>query len=309
MMEASLRAVEKALSEQGIAVRREDPMARYTTFRIGGPADLVAQATTSEALRYAASAAAELGVPWRVLGGGSNILVGDKGVRGLVVLNRADGYRLEGEPESGVARLSVESGASFTQVARRTAEQGWAGLEWAVGIPGTVGGAIVGNSGIPVGCVADSLESVHLLKPLDEPMTWSCAECGFGYRTSRLKEEKGRVVLSGVFRLVPEDADLLRERVRAYLAGRQRVQPDGPSAGSVFKNPPGAAAGALIDEAGLKGARVGGAQISERHANFIINAGGATAADVRRLIDLARETVLRAFGVELELEIELVGEF
>ncbi|MCL6429554.1 MAG: UDP-N-acetylmuramate dehydrogenase [Anaerolineae bacterium] len=288
-------------------VHRHVPLAPYTTYRIGGPADLVYEATTAPELQQAWQLAHEHGVSCLVLGRGSNVLVADKGVRGLVILNRCSGLKVD---PGGV--LTVASGTLLSEVAERTASEGWAGLEWSVGIPGSVGGAIVGNAGAHGGYVGDVLEAVTVLDH-GEVRTLARPELGMGYRTSLFKtipNHNGRpVILEATFALRPADSRVLRRQMAEWLQWRVDRHPQEPSAGSVFKRTAQYPAGFLIEQADLKGRRRGGAQVSPRHANFIVNLGVATAEDVRALLEEVRETVEARFGVRLELEIELVGEW
>ncbi len=297
---ANLRA---ALEAKGLTVQRDVPLSDYTSFRIGGPADLLVVAHTVGELASAVALAHESDTPWWVLGGGSNVLISDAGVRGLTIVNRCRATRIG---EDGTAW--AESGALLAGLARETIQVGLAGLEWAVSVPGTVGGAVVGNAGAHGGCVADCLSSVELLHPSGQRAVWPATELELAYRSSQLKT-KGLigVVLSAEFRLTPAPVDTLRRRASEYLAYRRRTQPVTASAGSIFRNPPGDYAGRLIEAAGLKGAREGGAQFSTVHANFIVNLGGATARDVLCLIERAQRVVGERFGVTLEPEIVFIG--
>ncbi len=280
-----------------------EPLARHTSARIGGPADAFLAARTVEDLRQAARLAWAHGVPLLVLGGGSNVLVSDAGVRGLVVHNRTSRVEFEG------TRVCADSGVSTIGLARRCIRRGLAGLEWAVGVPGTLGGAVFGNAGAHGGDMAASVASVEVTTPAGDGRL-SNTDLAFEYRASALKREpRPLVILRVVLQLREDDPASIQARADAYTEHRRRTQPPGATVGSMFKNPPGDYAGRLIDAAGLKGVRVGGAQISEVHANFFLNAGDASAADVRALIELAREEVAWQFGVRLELEIELVGEW
>ncbi|MFN2227009.1 MAG: UDP-N-acetylmuramate dehydrogenase [Anaerolineae bacterium] len=290
------------------AVRKAEPLARYTALRVGGPAELLVVAEEVAALRAAAELAWQHGVACRILGGGSNALVSDAGVRGLVVLNRA------GKVTFGGGEVWAESGASFSTLARRCVSRGLAGLEWAAGIPGTVGGAVVGNAGAWGGDVASVLDRVRVLEPDGTVALWPAERMGYGYRSSVLKGqgaggERQTVVLEALFRLQPGEAQSLEQRLAEITQQRKSSQPPGATCGSVFKNPPGDYAGRLIEAAGLKGTSHGGAVISPVHANFVVNQGGATAGDVKALIDLARREVEAGTGVRLELEIELLGEW
>jgi UDP-N-acetylmuramate dehydrogenase len=298
-----LDALAAALGERA---RRDEPLAPYTAMRIGGPADLLIVCEGVDEIVRAVEAARRHGVGWRLLGGGCNVLVADVGVRGLVIVNRTACIEFDG----AVAR--AEAGALLAVLAREAVGHGLAGLEWAVGLPGTVGGAVVGNAGAFEGDVAAVLRSATVLSPdgevVERPNEWF----EFDYRLSRIKgagEQQGgrHVVLAATFGLRPSDLEALAARAEEILEWRKTRHPTGATMGSTFKNPPGSHAGYLIEQAGLRGTRIGGAQISELHGNFFMNTGAATAADVWALIEHARAEVRRQFGVELELEIELVG--
>ena len=303
------------------AVQLDHPLARYTALRIGGAADLLVVADSLETLRQAVLLAWEHDVPCRLLGAGSNILVSDAGVRGLVVINRARGITFL-EPTAGngagqVVAVEAESGASLSTLARQCIDRGLAGLEWAIGIPGTVGGAVVGNAGAWGGDVASTLNRATVLQPDGQLVEWPVQQFEYGYRTSALKRlstdytrscnYSHSVVCLARFSLDPCDVQTLKARAAEITTRRKASQPKGATCGSVFKNPSGDYAGRLIEAAGLKGTRSGAAEISPVHANFVVNLGGATAADVKSLIDLAKEQVKMQFQVNLELEIELVG--
>lgn len=290
------------------AVRAAEPLARYTAWRVGGPADLLVVAESVEALRQAMTIAWQQGAPCRVLGGGSNVLVSDAGVRGLIVLNRARAVTFAEDA------VHAESGASFLTLARQCVARGLAGLEWAAGIPGTVGGAVAGNAGAWGSEVAANLIEATVLEPVDRVEVWPVERFEYGYRSSVLKQhpaggQQPAIVLQAAFALQAGSRQELEARVAAITAQRKARQPPGATCGSVFKNPPGDYAGRLVEAADLKGHRIGGAVISPAHANFIVNDGQATADDVKTLIDLARETVQARFGVALELEIELLGSW
>lgn len=292
----------------GDKVRQDEPLANHTTFRIGGPADLFVSVGSLDELCKTITLARRYGVPYLILGQGANVLVSDRGVRGIVIKNNCDYFSVE-EDDGGVL-LYAESGALIRDVARAMVSQGVAGLEWAVDVPGTVGGAIVGNAGAYNSYVSDSLDSVFVLLPEGEQRWLDVTELGLGYRTSRLKERRdGTVVLAARFHLRHGDCQVLSEKAAGYTRRRQENQPTEPSAGSVFKRTEQYPAGFLIETAGLKGYRVGDAMVSPVHANFIVNIGQATAAQVWELIGLVRDTVREKFGITLELEIELVGEW
>jgi UDP-N-acetylmuramate dehydrogenase len=300
----------------------DEPLARHTTFRIGGPADLYAAADNTALLEAMVELAAACGVPFTVLGGGSNVLIADAGVRGLVIGNSCREMRL-GEPptgapaRAGVPQVIADSGAALAGLARWTIRQGLTGLEWAVSVPGTVGGAVVGNAGAH-GCdIAANLAWALVIYPGQGQHYRTAAELQYAYRGSLLKRElvapPGRgpapVVLQAGFNLESGDPSAIAARAETYLARRRATQPVGPSAGSVFRNPPGEHAGRLVEAAGLKGHQIGGAQISPRHANFIVNTGTASAADVLALINLMCERVYQQFGVELVPEIFFLGDW
>lgn len=290
-------------------------LARYTSARLGGPADLFLQVDTAEELAQAVGLCWQHDLPLVILGGGSNVLVSDTGVRGLVVLNRARKVRFnqQGEPPT----VWAESGANFGVVARQAARRGLAGLEWAAGIPGTVGGAVVGNAGAHGGDMAGNLQMAEILHrnegKLGDTWTreeWRVPQFEYAYRSSVLKTQPGKaVVLAALLQLQTAEAEEVIKKMEDLAAYRKRTQPPGASMGSMFKNPPGDYAGRLIEAAGLKGTRMGSAEISPVHANFFVNHGRANAADVFALVQHARKEVAQKFGVLLELEIELVGEW
>ena len=302
---AGQREMARALGDK---MRQNEPMSLHTSFRIGGPADLYAVATSALELVELVSLAREHDVPYLIIGRGTNVLVADVGIRGLVIENGGQEIWFEDD-----AVLYAESGALLGDLARESARRGLGGLEWAVGIPGSVGGAIVGNAGAYGSYIGDVTRKATVLTPDGTVRTLSATEIGFGYRTSRFKGQAGKgeqeIILSAEFALRPEPVQSLAEKMADYTRRREASQPTEPSAGSVFKRTKQYPAGFLIEQAGLKGTRIGGAQISPKHANFIVNLGQARAADVKALIDLAREQVRERFGVELELEIELVGEW
>jgi UDP-N-acetylmuramate dehydrogenase len=295
----------------GLQPQRSVPLARYTAARIGGPADWLIEVSSAEELASTASRLWELGAPFIVLGGGSNVLVSDAGVREVVVINRARRVRFEEQAESPA--VWAEAGANLGLVARLAAERGLAGLEWAAGIPGTVGGAVFGNAGAHGGDIAGSLrlaEILHHSGQIAERESWPMERLAYAYRSSTLKREQGKtIVLSALLQLERSTPGAVQARLDELVSTRRRTQPPGASMGSMFKNPPGDFAGRLIESAGLKGARAGEAEISNLHANFFINHGRAKAGEVYELIRKARETVAEKFGVQLELEVELIGEW
>ncbi|MGC9359657.1 MAG: UDP-N-acetylmuramate dehydrogenase [Anaerolineae bacterium] len=287
-------------------VRRDAPLASHTTYRVGGPADLLVVARTPDELAALLRLARQAGVPALVLGAGSNVLIADAGVRGLVILNRCCRFEID---DDGL--LSAESGADLRQLAKASAQGGWAGLEWAVGVPGTVGGAVVGSAGAYGGAIGDNLVWADLALADGGRALWGPAELAFGYRTSALKRikdpERRPVVLQVAFQLERGDRGALADRVRAIQAQRRARTPAGRCAGSVFKRTLHYPAGFLVEQAGLKGRRVGDAVVSEKHANFIMNRGKATASDIRALVEIVQREVLEKLGEALEPEIEFVG--
>ena len=279
----------------------EQPLAPYTTWRIGGPAELLATPRDREDLVQAVRWAVESGSPWRVLGNGSNLLVRDAGVRGLVVRVR----RVLEEIEPRGSRVAVGAGAPFPAVARRAAALGLAGIEFGAGIPGTIGGAVVINAGWHEFEIGSVVESVTYLGPDGAERTYDGSRCGFGYRRSRFRGAGG-VVLGTVLALEPGDPEAIAAKGERFAASRKTNQPtELPSCGSVFLKPQGDFAGRLIEAAGLKGLRVGGVEVSRKHANFFVNVGGATAADALALVERVEHEVERATGVRLEREFDL----
>lgn len=302
-MALSQTAVNSLRDAFGPRLQLDEPLHRHTSARIGGPADGYIEAYSADELSTAARIAWAQGVPLFVLGGGSNILISDRGVRGLVVLNEAK--KLAITQHTAI----VESGYSTIQLARRLAKQKLTGFEWAIGVPGTVGGAIYGNAGAHGGDMSQCVESADAITP-DGPVTYSSQDLDFEYRASSLKRERRKaVILSAKLKFKSGDAKAINAKMEEYNDYRKRTQPGGATIGSMFKNPPGDFAGRLIEAAGLKGKRLGGAEISTVHANFFVNAGNATAQDVMALVDLAREQVKAQSGVTLEMEIEPVGEW
>jgi UDP-N-acetylmuramate dehydrogenase len=288
----------------------DEPLAQYTTLRVGGPADFLAVAQKSDEVVALVRAAQGLGLPWRLIGRGSNLLVADAGARGLVIRNTANEVRvLPGEiPEQQVVR--ADAGVSCANLASRSAKLGLAGLEFAVAIPGTIGGAVVQDAGAHGTEMRDVLVAVEYLDRDGEVRTAPAAELELAYRFSRFKRPpRGQAVLRADLRLTRSTTEQVTRLIDEIRTWRAASQPTEPSAGSIFTNPPGDYAGRLIEQVGLKGRQLGQAQISPKHANFIVNLGGASAADVRGLIELAREEVRRQFGVDLEQEVEAFGDW
>ena len=287
-----------------------EPLSRYTSIRVGGPADALAYPKTIEELLAIAQWARKNNLPLFVLGAGSNILVRDKGLRGVVV-NLSQGFgRVEVEKEEGdVVILYAEAGVGLPRLVDFSAEEGFSGLEGLTGIPGNVGGALVMNAGTPNGEIADAVVSVTFLDPKGAIRTWAKEEIRYAYRESHFP--RGSILISARLKTSRLASEKIRGKIQQYRASRLETQPlNVPNLGSVFKNPDkkGMHAGRLIEEAGLKNIRVGKARISPKHGNWIVNEGGATARDVLALMGLMKDKVKEKFGITLESEVKIVGE-
>ena len=280
----------------------ECPLGPLVTWRIGGPAELLASPADERDLALLVSWAAERAVPWRVLGNGSNLLVHDRGVRGLVIRLRRilDAVRITG------TTLRAGAGAMFPLVAHQAASAGLAGIEFGAGIPGTIGGAVRMNAGWHEHEIGTFVRRVSVLDATGARADFDRAACEFRYRGSRFRDESRSIVLEAELELAREDPRAVRERMDGFSASRKANQPtELPSCGSVFLKPPGDFAGRLIEQAGLKGLRVGGLEVSRKHANFFVNLGGATSADALALVERVEAEVERRFGVRLVREFEL----
>ncbi|HET9887451.1 MAG TPA: UDP-N-acetylmuramate dehydrogenase [bacterium] len=287
----------------GIKVRTEVPLARLTTFKIGGPAAVVVTPETVAGLQQAMKVLTEAQTPLFILGNGSNLLISDEGYDGVVI---RVGSALGAVAAEGGDKIRIGAGALWSVVLRFIQKEGWSGLEFGAGIPGTLGGAISTNAGTRGGETFDSLIEITGVDRTGEVRTMAKDSITHRYRSADLPENF--VVTETLFRVAQDDPAKVSERIRGYQAERRRDQPERePSAGCIFKNPPGGSAGKLIDVAGLKGEHEGGAVISPIHGNFIINQGGATAGDVLRLIDRIRARVQKEFSVDLELEVRKLG--
>ena len=289
-----------------LKIVRDEPMSRHTSFHIGGPARRMAFPASGEQMVLLMNFAEACGARPLVIGNGTNLLIPDEGLDRLVIDTSAGMNRLEVAEDSCV--IMAEAGVSLARLADFACKNGLTGLEFAHGIPGTVGGAVCMNAGAYDGEMKQVVESVTVLFPEEGVRTLTGAEMDFGYRHSLLSDRPEAVVLSAVFRLTPGDRETIREKMRDLMARRKASQPlEWPSAGSTFKRPTGYFAGTLIDQCGLKGLTVGGAQVSEKHAGFVINTGGATCADVKELIRQVQERVLAEKGVRLEPEVKIIG--
>jgi UDP-N-acetylmuramate dehydrogenase len=288
-------------------LRRQVGLAEFTTWKIGGPADWFAEPGSEEELIALAAWARAEGMPFRCIGAGSNLLIHDDGLEGLTLCNR----RLQGTQLDGAEGwIDAVAGEPIPTLARKAARAGLAGLEWAVGIPGTVGGAVVMNAGAQGGCTAEWLDSVLVIDPSrpEAPFRLQADDLDFAYRHSRLQQEP-LLVLSARFRLrAGQDPAEVSARTSANLHSRTSTQPyQQPSCGSVFRNPEPEKAGRLIEGLGLKGLAIGGAQVSPLHANFIVNTGGALAAEIDALIRQVQERVWQAHGIQLHTEVKRLG--
>jgi UDP-N-acetylmuramate dehydrogenase len=287
----------------------DEPLAKYTAARLGGRADwLYIARNTTEELATVAQTAWRNGTPMRILGGGANTLVSDHGARGLTIINRVSDIRFAPQDENNVI---ATSGTGLIVLAHKCAAQGFSGMEWAVSVPGTVGGAVVGNSGAHGGDMSHSVRQITLVDAEHGMQTLTLADLAFGYRTSALKTRADHrfVVLETMFALPQGDPAAIKAKMDEFVAHRKRTQPVGASLGSIFKNPTGDYAGRLIESCGLKGYQIGDAMVSPVHANFFINNGHATATDYHALIQHVCAVVLTQTGVQLQPEVEFFGEW
>jgi len=299
-------AVDLLRQKFGDAVQENVTLAPYTSARIGGPADVMVTVKSADELADAMQLIWEHNLPYYILGGGSNVLVSDDGFRGVVVLDRAKEVRFEASDQPAVW---CEAGVIIANLAKRCASKGLAGLEWSATVPGTVGGAVYGNAGAFGGDMTHNLIWAEMLtKNGREKITLE--QMGYGYRTSVLKRgEVQGIVLSALLKLKNSTKEEVSAKIEQFSERRKATQPPGASMGSMFKNPEGDYAGRLIEAAGLKGMRIGTAEISTLHGNFFINYGETKAEDIRALVHLVQSTVKEKFNVQLELEVELVGDW
>ena len=298
-----LEVLEKFVQAENIHI--QEPMAAHTTFRVGGPVDCFVEIGAREELQKIQHYLQQVDVPYFILGNGSNLLVSDKGYRGVIL---QIGKRMSRICVMG-NRIVAQAGALLSQVAKEALEHGLTGMEFASGIPGTVGGAVVMNAGAYEGEMRQIVSEVTVLNQENEFMELDNATMEFGYRTSVIRNQPF-IVTEVTFLLQEGDKEAIRERMEELACKRREKQPlEYPSAGSTFKRPEGHFAGKLIMDAGLRGYQVGGAKVAEKHCGFVINAGGATAADIRQLIGEVQENVMDQFHVELEPEVVFLGEF
>ena len=293
-------------------VQRQQPLARYTAARLGGPADYLYVAKDpdyQETLAILRMAWAR-DMPVTIIGGGANVLVADNGIRGLTIINRAT--QITHKILDGEIRLRASSGINLIRLVRYCQEHGLAGMEWAIAVPGTVGGAVVNNAGAHGGDLAGTLRKTQIFEATQGETWYDTGDLGYQYRHSILKSRADMqfFVMTAVFNLQQAAPAAISQRMNEYSEYRKRTQPPGASLGSIFKNPPGDYAGRLIEAANMKGFRIGDVQVSPIHANFFVNIGdNASAGDYYRLIEAVRQRVKDSFGTELELEIQTLGEW
>ena len=306
------------VSDDGVtlSIQRDARTDLYNTFRVGGPADFLARAGTAGEIGLALRWGHAQGLPVTIFGGGSNLLVSDRGVRGLVLLVRRPGRAAEAglevlEDRGAHVLVRVPAAAPTNWFGRTAAERGWVGMAWAVGLPGNIGGAIVNNAGAHAGEMQAHLVGFRVVGSdgalVEHTREW--LQPRYRWTTIKGQQPKGVVVLDGLFSFARGSATELAAEADAYAEHRHRTQPTGACAGSIFKNPTDTYAGLLIEQTGLKGLRVGGAVVSDKHANFIVNDGGATAADIVALMERVQQEVERRTGVRLEPEIERTGDW
>ena len=327
---------EACLSRWGATgrLRLDEPLARHGTFAVGGPAEIWLGAATEADLVAITQLAHQHGAPVMFVGNGTNVLYADAGARGVVVRVVIDQWELhESDEGDGIATLVAGAGVSLPKLVNELASLGWAGLEWGAGVPGTIGGAVVSNAGCHGCCIGDNIRSARVLTASDPAAPTlrelGAAELGLDYRQSRFRVARHvrfgadgkpqpepraavdptEIITSATFQLRHDEPTAIKARAAHFRQQRKETQPPQPSAGSVFKNPPGDYAARLVEAAGLKGHQIGSAAISAKHANFIVNLGGATAANIVDLIALAHATVLARFGVALEMEMEPRGDW
>lgn len=313
-LDAAWRSLADGETPAEPAIRRAESLARYTSFRVGGRGEFVARPRNQDELSAALRWARARELPVRVVGGGSNLIVSDEGVTGLVIVYRGEKQEVAYDDRDETIVVDAPAQMGLSRLGRFCCERGWAGFDWAVGLPGAVGGAVANNAGAHGAEMIDRLAQVTVMNYdgslATHPAGWLQARYRHTIlRASDLRRRAPAVVVSALLHLERGDAKALSSRASEHAAWRKANQPRNPCAGSIFKNPPGAFAGALIEGAGLKGCQVGGAQVSPVHANFIVNVGGASSADVAALIGQIRRAVAGRYGVDLETEVEFVGSW
>jgi UDP-N-acetylmuramate dehydrogenase len=292
----------------GLKVKMAEPLARYTSMKVGGSADYFLEVENEAALAELVRVLNGHQESFWLLGNGSNVLISDRGVRGAILRLTGEFKIIQFEEMAGIAKVTAGAAVSIGQLARDTARRGYAGLEFAEGIPGSVGGALYMNAGAYGSELEQVVDQVELMTARGEPLCLTRGEMTFSYRDAHLPS--GAVVMRVRMGLRKEEPAQVSARLRELARKRKASQPSGsPNSGSMFRNPPGDYAGRLIDAAGLKGTRIGACQISERHGNFIVNQGGAKAAEVRQLMELAKSEVRKKFGIELVAEVKLLGDW
>ncbi|MGV8026959.1 MAG: UDP-N-acetylmuramate dehydrogenase [Anaerolineaceae bacterium] len=305
MLETDLKRLQECFGDR---LQENVQMKNYTTMQIGGFADALLIAQDAQELETFTKHVWELELPLLVLGGGSNILVSDAGIRGIVIINHAHNISIHSDQDS--VQVTAESGALMSKVARQAINRLLSGLEWAATLPGTVGGAVYGNAGCFGKETADNFIQAEILHRKQGKVMYGKEAMAFEYRSSILKHNSDEcVVLTASFSAQPGDYDQMIQKIETYKERRQKTQPPGPSMGSIFRNPQAEKAGKLIEAAGLKGKKCGGAEISDYHANFIINTSNGSAQDVWDLIQTIENTVHQKFGFFLHTEIQLVGDW
>ena len=295
-------------SEYGDKLREGLLMSSITSARVGGPCDAAITVRSKGELARISSDLWEKGIPFKIIGGGSNILVSDKGIREVLIINKAKSIHFNEDPNHPA--IEVESGTTLNNLSQKAADLGLSGLEWAATVPGTLGGAVYGNAGAFGGDIAGNLVSANINFPGNGIKEWKVEDFKYEYRSSILKRNHiDAVILSAVLYGSMSTTETIRQKMAENSRKRHETQPKGATMGSTFKNPPGDFAGRLLEGAGMKGTRIGNAEFSSVHANFILNHGETKAKDIKALIDLATKKVFEKYNVSLELEIEMIGEW
>lgn len=282
-------------------LRQAVPLAPYTTFKVGGPARYFLEATSREQIADTVRAARADKLPVTVLGGGSNVLISDAGIDGVVIVIKTTGVQIDG------THVVAEAGTLLQRCIQDTIKAGLAGLEHLVGIPGSIGGAIAGNAGTAQRWIAENISSVWIVDEHSNIVQLPKAVCNFSYRNSRFKNSQNEFILAGEFDLTPDDVGNIRKRSAEFIAKRKKQPAGDACAGCIFKNTDSLPAGKIIDELGLKGKRIGGAYVSEDHGNFIVNDGTATAEDIIILISYIKQQVRDTRGIQLHEEVRMLG--